>query len=167
MYDPLNEMDRAALEDFMNRARIYNEDTRGLESLYNYWKSILDDGLDEGEELYMFTRDGRVNGAIDLYLGGTIPGTNQQGLYFNLLELAENDPQALPELANKIYQRSIEVGYEGRTYGNALQQVEGFYQALGAQYVEVVEEGQTIKYAVIDPSKWERALRILRLIGGR
>jgi len=163
LYDPLN--DKAALMDFANRAKAYSEG-RGLSPLYDDWQAIVNDGLDEGEELYMFTRNGQVNGVIDIYLDGTIPGTNQPGLYFNLLEVAGNNPQALPELANILYRRSIEAGYEGWTYGNALPQVERFYRLLGAQYVEVAEGRQIVKYAIIDPSKWERALRMLRFGGG-
>lgn len=163
-YDPLT--DSAALMDFANRANVYNGG-RGLKSLVDDWRDIVENGLDEGQEIYVFTRDGRINGAIDIYLGGVVPGTNQPGLYFNLLEVAENDPQVLPALANKIYERSIEAGYGGWVYGNALPQAERFYQVLGAQYFEVVDDSQRVKYAIIDPSKWERALRFLNFGGGR
>lgn len=155
LYNPLTDSD--ALMDFANRAKTYHEGKRRI-SLHDDWQRIAREGLGEGEELYIFTRDGRINGAIQIQLeySGPIPGTNNSGLYFNLFEIAGNDPDALPELLRTVIRRSNETGYGGWIYGVAEPQAEKFYKRLGAQFVDSVYEGDPFKYTVFDPRKGMR-----------
>jgi hypothetical protein len=150
--------DRQAFYQFADDAFAWNMAkrerglTRGLNarearaSLAFNWFNAFEGPL-PGEELYGAFRGEQIVGAVDIIdnMPLSIERIGQPALYFNLFETVGNPAgDAGSQLLKFVYNKSVDKGYAGFIYGQALEAPMAMYSRFGARNVG--------KYTIFDPS---------------